>query len=116
MDKTFWDRTNKLIKECGFTQESLTQKCQFDDPKRIKNLSGGNRFPRVLELVKIAWELGTTVEYLVTGERSQDQDLLGAFHHLNDEGKETAILLVKTLETKYPLPSEQAGASSRTAT
>ncbi|MDR1176934.1 MAG: helix-turn-helix domain-containing protein [Treponema sp.] len=112
MDETFWDRTNRLIKECGFTQETLTQKCQFEDPRRIQNLSGGNRFPRALELVRIARELRTTVEYLVTGERSYDQDLLDAFHRLNDEGRENAILLVKALETKYPLPLEQAGVSS----
>ena len=42
--------------ECGFTE------------RRIETLSSNSRSPDVIEAVKIAKALNTTVEYLVTGE------------------------------------------------
>jgi hypothetical protein len=41
--------------------------CGFNS-RRIQNLSGGNRLPDAIEITKIAEALGTTVEYLVTGQ------------------------------------------------
>jgi transcriptional regulator with XRE-family HTH domain len=119
MVESFWERTNHLIKEFGYTQEILTLKCGFDEPRRIQNLSSGGRFPRAIELVQIARELKTSVEYLVTGEdfiTELERDMLIAFNLLNDAGKDAAIGAVKALISRFPLPAEQAGALSKTAT
>lgn len=43
--KAFWDRLNSLIKEKGFTQNSLSEYCGFNS-RRIQNLSAGNRISR----------------------------------------------------------------------
>ena len=105
MNETFWDRTNRLIKERGFTQEILTQKCAFKDSRRIQNLSGGGRLPRAMELVKIAQELKTSVEYLVTGKdllTEFERELLREFKLLNDIGKRSAIGAVKGIAAVFP--------------
>ena len=65
----FWNRVNFLIKENNTTQQSLSVTCGFN-PRRIQNLSTGNRFPDVQEGILIAQVLNTTVEYLVTGKES----------------------------------------------
>ena len=68
MDYTeFWKRTNSLIKLLNKTQRSLALECGFSE-RRIETLSSNNRSPDVIEAVKIAQLLNTTVEYLVTGK------------------------------------------------
>lgn len=68
MDYTeFWKRTNSLIKLLNKTQRGLALECGFTE-RRIETLSSNNRSPDVIEAVKIAKALNTTVEYLVTGE------------------------------------------------
>lgn len=62
----FWARLNECIKIRGFTQESLSIQCGFSK-RRIENLSVSKRLPDVFEAYLIAKELGTTVEFLVTG-------------------------------------------------
>ena len=62
-----WNRINALIKEKNTTQNAISIDCGFN-PRRIQNLSGGNRLPDAIEITKIAEALGTTVEYLVTGQ------------------------------------------------
>jgi DNA-binding XRE family transcriptional regulator len=90
-------------------------------PQSIRNWGIRESLPAVDTAIKMADYLGVSVRWLITGiEESgltqEDQALLDAFHRLNDDGKENAILLIKALETKYPLPLEQAGGSSKTAT
>lgn len=68
---TFWDRVNYLIKQSGFTQASLSEKCGFS-LRRIENLSAGKRLPDCFEAVSMANALDTTVEYLVTGKMSAE--------------------------------------------
>ena len=63
----FWKRTNSLIKLLNKTQRGLALECGFTE-RRIETLSSNNRSPDVIEAVKIAKALNTTVEYLVTGE------------------------------------------------
>ena len=63
----FWERLNFLIKSSNTTQSALSVQCGFN-PRRLQNLSGGNRLPDCFEAVAIAKALNTTVEYLVTGE------------------------------------------------
>lgn len=64
-----WGRINALIKEKNTTQNAISTSCGFN-PRRIQNLSGGNRLPDAVEITKIAQALDTTVEYLTTGEKS----------------------------------------------
>ena len=68
MDYTdFWKRTNSLIKLQNKTQRGLALECGFTE-RRIEALSSNSRSPDVIEAVKIAQALNTTVEYLVTGK------------------------------------------------
>lgn len=60
-------RTNTLIKLLNKTQRGLALECGFTE-RRIETLSSNSRSPDVIEAVKIAKALNTTVEYLVTGE------------------------------------------------
>lgn len=71
----FWERTNNLIKVRNTTQQALSEDCGFS-PRRIQNLSSGNRYPDALEVVKIAQHLNTTVEYLVTGKLPEQDNRL----------------------------------------
>jgi transcriptional regulator with XRE-family HTH domain len=63
----FWQNVLTLIKQQGKTKKSLSVECGLSD-RRIDNLSIARRAPDVLEAYKIAHALGTSVEYLVTGE------------------------------------------------
>jgi transcriptional regulator with XRE-family HTH domain len=98
MEVQFWERTNKLIKEKGFTQETLSLQCEFNE-RRINNLSGGPRYPRAQELVRMARELDTTVEYLFTGEEEsgltkEERALLTGFQQLNAEAQKEVLSYV----------------------
>lgn len=67
MDYTeFWKRTNELIKLQSKTQRGLAIECGFTE-RRIETLSSNNRSPDVIEAVKIAEALNTSVEFLVSG-------------------------------------------------
>jgi len=68
----FWERLNSLIKQSNKTQAELSKDCGFDSPRRLQNLSAGNRLPDCEECVKIAKALNTTVEFLVTGDTGKD--------------------------------------------
>jgi transcriptional regulator with XRE-family HTH domain len=105
----FWERTNSLLRERGFTQGSLSEKCGFTG-RRIENLSGDQRFPKVYEVVRIAKELGTSAEYLVTGKNIKYPGLSEgaikialAADKLNDSGKKAALSMVEGLEKDFPL-------------
>jgi transcriptional regulator with XRE-family HTH domain len=112
--KSFWERTNSLLKEKGFTQQSLAIKCGFSI-RRIENLST-KKFPTITESIQMAKELGTSIEYLVNGVTDLECDLLFAFNQLNDVGKQAAIGAVKGLYSIFPMLSAQDGESTKTAT
>ncbi len=67
--KDFWINTNALIKSQGKSQKILAVECGFSE-RRIENLSSNNRSPDVIEAVKIASALNTSVEFLVTGNET----------------------------------------------
>jgi transcriptional regulator with XRE-family HTH domain len=105
----FWERTNSLLRKRGFTQGSLSEKCGFTS-RRIENLSGDQRFPRVYEVVRISKELGTSAEYLVTGKNIEYPGLSEgsinialAAEKLNEAGKKAALSMVEGLEKDFPL-------------
>lgn len=70
----FWERLNSLIKTSNTTQNAVSVQCGFN-PRRLQNLSAGNRLPDCFEAVLIAKALNTSVEYLVTGEKNESPEL-----------------------------------------
>lgn len=80
----FWERLNSLIKKSNTTQNAISIQCGLN-PRRLQNLSAGNRIPDCFEAVRIAKALDTTVEYLVIGE-------------VSDTARELAELKAKVLE------------------
>lgn len=108
----FWERLNSLIKQSNTTQSELTEKCGFDSPRRIQNLSAGDRLPNCEDAVKIAKALNTTVEYLVTGDTGKDiilspdeNVLLSAYRKIPKAYKRMALKLVIEL-TKADDPGD----------
>lgn len=85
----------RVAKECGFSGVSLS------------DWKSGKSSPRADKLVKIARYLGTSVEYLVTGEdpaqlpqivlSSDEEDLLASYRKLNRTGKEKAADYINDL-------------------
>lgn len=71
----FWERLNSLIKKSNTTQNALSVQCGLN-PRRLQNLSSGQRLPDCMEAVKIAKSLNTSVEYLVTGELNNTEQKL----------------------------------------
>lgn len=71
MDNTdFWNRVKELMKEQKINQESLCSSINIS----IGTMRGWithSRLPDAEQAVKIASALGTTVEYLVTGEYNE---------------------------------------------
>ena len=76
-------------------------------PSTFSDWKTGKSTPNGEKLVKIARYLGTTVEYLVTGETSDplppvilsedEEGLLAAYRSLNDTGKNTAAEYIRDL-------------------
>lgn len=83
----FWKRTNELIKLQSKTQRGLALECGFTE-RRIETLSSNNRSPDVIEAVKIAEALNTSVEFLVSGN---------APTFPKDESKEKAAALAQEI-------------------
>lgn len=90
--KDLWNRINDQIKSHKTTQRVLALQCGFTE-RRIESLSSANRLPDAIEITKIAEALGTTVEYLVTGQSTTPKpDTSRILETLN-----TAIQQVKEL-------------------
>lgn len=76
-------------------------------PSTFSDWKTGKSTPNAEKLVKIARYLGTTVEYLVTGETSEplpsailseeEEGLLAAYRSLNATGKEKATEYIRDL-------------------
>jgi transcriptional regulator with XRE-family HTH domain len=64
----FWGRFDKQRKSVGISIKALTEKLGLSYPLLITQRSR-NIYPPVLTACKIAKFLGTTVEYLATGEQ-----------------------------------------------
>lgn len=107
----FWKRTNKLLKEKGFTQEKLSIECGFS-PNRINNLTAKKTLPDVFEAYTIAQKLDVSVEYLVTGHNQAltlDLSSLGKAFELFQEMKIKDIdgNDITDLSIKSPSSSQQ---------
>lgn len=66
----FWNNVKTLIKERETTQEKLCKCCGISLATFVSWIHN-SRFPDAEQAVKIASALGTTVEYLVTGEYNE---------------------------------------------
>lgn len=67
--ETLADRVRRLIEESGQTQEAFGATIGLDAPKFSKTLSGKRRFSS-LDLARIADATGSTVDWLLTGQRA----------------------------------------------
>jgi hypothetical protein len=119
-EKTVADRIKDTLAEKKIRKGDFYKSLELT-PQSIRNWGIRESLPAVDTALRMAEYLGVSVKWLITGIEEpgltqEDQDLLDAFHQLNEEGKENAILLVKALETKYPLSLETAGDLSKTAT
>lgn len=65
----FWDRVKTLIKSKNITQEGLAKAAEINF-SNMKQQIFYERCPDAIQATKIASALGTTVEYLVTGEEN----------------------------------------------
>jgi transcriptional regulator with XRE-family HTH domain len=105
-------------------EKKLSQKAIADiagiRPPSVNEWKSKGTMPRADTAIKLADFFKVLIKWLVNGDNDEisqeERELLDAFCRLNDEGKDNAILLIKALVPKYPLPSEQAGASSKMAT
>jgi transcriptional regulator with XRE-family HTH domain len=118
----FWDRIDTLIKQEKTSYAYIARKLG----KRESTVSGWHRegakhtIPRADYVVIIAEILGTTVEYLVTGEEIKVPGLspealkiARAADKLNAEGKKAALGAVEGLQKVY---SCEISKSTNTAT
>ncbi len=76
----FWQRVDSLLSYKNMTRKALASDAGFDVSNIGKGISNNN-IPAADTAVKIAKILGTTVEYLVTGEDHSISD--EAFKHLD---------------------------------
>jgi transcriptional regulator with XRE-family HTH domain len=78
---SFWKRVNTLIKSQKTKQEVVAEKCGINY-QTFRGWITNHRFPGGDETYWIAAVLGTTVEYLVTGENPGKPDTTKALKHL----------------------------------
>lgn len=71
----FWIRTGELLKKLGKTQLELCNHCDINHQTYRGWIVRGT-YPDALQVVNIAKYLNTSVEYLVTGEKSEQDTRL----------------------------------------
>lgn len=101
-----YERFAELLKIGGKRPSDVTEATGISSTVFSEWKSGKSQ-PKVDKLVKIARYLGTTVEYLVTGEASEplpsvilseeEEGLLAAYRSLNDTGKNKAAEYIRDL-------------------
>lgn len=111
-----YERFAELLNERGKRPSDLTEATGISSTVFSEWKSGKSQ-PKVDKLVKIARYLGTSVEYLVTGEdpaqlpqivlSSDEEDLLASYRKLNRTGKEKAADYISDLtdNDKYIMDS-----------
>lgn len=63
----FWDRIDQLITEKGLSRKNVADKIEIN-VGNIASWKTRHNYPSVAVVTKLAAALGTSVEYLVTGE------------------------------------------------
>jgi transcriptional regulator with XRE-family HTH domain len=103
----FWDRVKYEIKAQNTTQEWLAKKADII-PGTIKQQIHHNRLPDVEQGQKMAFALGVTLEYLVTGQppAGLSEDIFAitrAAEQLSPEGRKVALHQIEALAADFPL-------------
>jgi transcriptional regulator with XRE-family HTH domain len=113
--QAFGTRVKQLRKEHGWSQKQLAG--QLDIRFQLLNkYEGGQHIPPAETLIKLADVLGTTVDFLLTGNPEQelpnvDDSLFRRFQVLerfNDEDKQTVIRLIDAMIAKQRMTSALA--------
>jgi transcriptional regulator with XRE-family HTH domain len=107
----FYDRVKSLVKINKMTIENVVNQAglslsSYNAYRRHENL------PRADEAQKIAYALGTTVEYLVTGEdglEADERELMATFKGMNDDGKKAALAALRGFAAAYPKKGKESG-------
>ena len=101
-NKLFFDRIKSLVKKQNTTIEYILNKA-FPEERVSRNVYNGWRsrgnLPRADQAVSIAQILGTSVEYLVTGEKI-GEDSLSVELHNNPKVKHLAKLALMLSDTR----------------
>lgn len=106
----FFENVKKLCKKKGLTIESVANNVgltidSYNSYKKHENL------PRADIATKIADILGTTVEYLVTGEEKkeltvEDADFIFKLRQLSEKDKNTVLGLIELLHNQEQLENQ----------
>ena len=78
---SFWRRVNSLIKARKTKQEAIAKECNIPYPT-FRGMVTRKTFPGGDETYRIAQALGTTVEYLITGENPKSASSDEAFDEI----------------------------------
>ena len=90
------ERIQDKINECKTSQAELSRKTGLSTTA-ISNYIKNNRIPKTVELYKIALELNTSMEYMITGKeqiqqlRIDEKELLELYEKLTDINKGKVI-------------------------
>ena len=104
MKSCFWDNVFSVLNKLDKSQIWLSNESGVGNTLINSGIARSSS-PWVDTAVKIAKTLGTSVEFLVTGQDVLDDDqraLLRAFNRLNPEGKKAALVTVEGLFSGYP--------------
>ena len=71
----FWKNVDKILGQQKLIDAAEKAGINY---RTIKNQRSDSRLPRLEDAFKIAQSLGTTVEYLMTGETEQDRCLIAS--------------------------------------
>lgn len=98
-DKMLIDMGKRIAKQrkfLGLTQEFLAEKLDVS-VQMISNLECGRKALRLKNLVKLSSELDISIDYILTGKRSQNEnyDLLNKLNKLNSHDYEIVRLLIE---------------------
>jgi len=78
---SFWNRVKQLIKSNNTTQRGLSETIGLS-ARALEIKIGRKSTPDVFEAYKIAQALNTTVEYLVTGEHTNNAEKIAEIKNL----------------------------------
>lgn len=109
----FWDRVEELIEKQGKNKKELAVAAGIDPSTISKGLQNKSA-PSADKAVIIAQYLGTTVEYLVTGNNSVQKEINDLYKHAHvikkldlipEETRNSIELMISDLSQKYSQPN-----------
>lgn len=100
------ERIEEKRKNLNLSQKELCQKCNIIDTT-YSSWKNRNRLPSLEDILKLAKELNTTAEWLITGTDSgtaapDEQQLLNYYNSSNQEGKSRIMEQAEFIAQKYP--------------